>query len=88
MDYETVKISKVTRKCPACEDYAEKNSTTPPKIAVMACEGACSRGEVARRAANMVANRLARDETVRICLWAVRSRKIMASGTWCGGRRR
>jgi uncharacterized metal-binding protein len=68
MEYETVKIAKVTGKCPACEDYAEKNSTTPPKIAVMACEGACSRGEVARRAANMVAHRLARDETVRICL--------------------
>nr|WP_321506659.1 putative zinc-binding protein [uncultured Methanoregula sp.] len=68
MDYETIKIANVTGKCPVCEDYAEKNSTTPPKIAVMACEGACSRGEVARRAANMVAHRLARDETVRICL--------------------
>lgn len=68
MDYETIRIGKVTGKCPACEDYAEKNSTTLPKIAVMACEGACSRGEVARRAANMVAHRLARDETVRICL--------------------
>jgi uncharacterized metal-binding protein len=68
MEYETIKIAKVTGKCPACEDYAAKNSTTPPKIAVMACEGACSRGEVARRAANMVAYRLARDETVRICL--------------------
>jgi uncharacterized metal-binding protein len=68
MDYETIKITKVIGKCPACEDYADKNSTTPPKIAVMACEGACSRGEVARRAANMVAHRLARDETVRICL--------------------
>ncbi len=68
MDYETIRIAKVTGKCPACEDYAEKNSTNPPKIVVMACEGACSRGEVARRAANMVAHRLARDETVRICL--------------------
>jgi uncharacterized metal-binding protein len=68
MDYETVKIAKVTGKCPACEDYAEMNSTTPPKIAVMACEGACARGEVARRAANMVAHRLAREGTVRICL--------------------
>jgi uncharacterized metal-binding protein len=65
---ETVRIAKVTGKCPACEDYAKENSTTPPKIAVMACEGACARGEVARRAANMVAHRLARDETVRICL--------------------
>ena len=44
MEYETVKIAKVTGKCPACEDYAEKNSTTPPKIAVMACEGACATG--------------------------------------------
>jgi uncharacterized metal-binding protein len=68
MDYETIRIAKVTGKCPACEDYATKNSTTPPKIAVMACEGACSRGEVAHRAANLVAHRLAREETVRICL--------------------
>ncbi|HNX16770.1 MAG TPA: putative zinc-binding protein [Methanoregula sp.] len=68
MEYETARIAKVTGKCPACEQYAEQNSTAPPKIAVMACEGACARGEVARRAANMVAHRLARDTTVRICL--------------------
>ncbi|MDV2481934.1 hypothetical protein F8E02_07900 [Methanoculleus sp. Wushi-C6] len=68
MDYEIAKIAKVAGKCAACEEYAEKNATTPPKIAVMACEGACARGEVARRAANLVAHRLARDETVRICL--------------------
>lgn len=68
MEYEIAKITKVTEKCPACEEYAEKNATTPPKIAVMACEGACAKGEVARRAANMVAHRLAREETVRICL--------------------
>src|SRR5512133_581522 len=68
MEYENARIASVTGKCPACEAYADRNSTTPPKIAVMACEGACARGEVARRAANMVAHRLARDETVRICL--------------------
>jgi uncharacterized metal-binding protein len=68
MEYEIAKIAKVTGKCPACEEYAEKNATSPPKIAVMACEGACAKGEVARRAANIVAHRLARDETVRICL--------------------
>lgn len=68
MDYENISIAKVTGKCPACEEYAARNSTTPPKIAVMACEGACARGEVARRAANLVAHRLARDATVRICL--------------------
>ena len=59
---------KVTEKCPACEDFAAKNSTTSSNIAVMACEGACARGEVARRAANLVAHRFSRDETVRICL--------------------
>lgn len=68
MDCETVRIEKVAGKCPACEDYAGRNSTTPAKIAVMACEGACARGEVARRAANLVAHRLAPEETVRICL--------------------
>ena len=68
MEYETVRIAKMAGTCPACESYAEKNSTTPPKIAVMSCEGACARGEVARRAANMVSHRLARDSTVRICL--------------------
>ena len=68
MDCETVRIEKVVGKCPACEDYAERNSTAPAKIAVVACEGACARGEVARRAANLVAHRLAPEETVRICL--------------------
>ncbi len=68
MDYETIKIEKVEKTCPACEEYAEKHSTNPPKIAVMACEGACAKGEVARLAANLVAYRLARENTVRICL--------------------
>ena len=68
MEYEIAKIPKVTGYCPACEEYAEQHSTNPPKIAVMACEGCCAKGEVARRAATMVAQRLARDETVRICL--------------------
>lgn len=68
MDSETIRIEKVVGKCPACEDYAAKNATTPAKVAVMACEGACARGEVARRAANLVAHRLAPEETVRICL--------------------
>jgi uncharacterized metal-binding protein len=68
MNYETIKIEKVEKACPACEEYAEKYSTTLPRVAVMACEGACAKGEVARRAANLVAHRLARDETVRICL--------------------
>ena len=66
--YETIKIEKVEKSCPACEDYSDENSTNPPKIAVMACEGACAKGEVARLAANIVAHKLAQENTVRICL--------------------
>ncbi|ACL16517.1 putative zinc-binding protein [Methanosphaerula palustris] len=68
MEFEIVKIAKMIGKCPTCEEYAEKNATTPPKITVMACEGACAKGEVPRRVANIIAHRLSRDETVRICL--------------------
>lgn len=68
MNYETIKIEKVEKACPACEEYAEKHSTNPPKIAIMSCEGACAKGEVARMAANLIAHQLARENTVRICL--------------------
>jgi uncharacterized metal-binding protein len=34
----------------------------------MSCEGACLRGEVARRAANILCHSLAPEKTVRICL--------------------
>jgi len=66
--YETIKIENVERSCPACEEYSNENSTNPPRIAVMACEGACAKGEVAGQAANIVAHKLARENTVRICL--------------------
>lgn len=66
--YETIKIEKAEKSCLACEEYAKEHSTNTPKIAVMACEGACAKGEVARLAANIVAHKLARENTVRICL--------------------
>lgn len=68
MEFETIQIKKIEGACGLCEEYSEKNSTTPPKIAILSCEGACARGEVARRAANLIAHSLAKDETVRICL--------------------
>jgi len=68
MEYETIQIRKIEGACGLCEEYSEKNSTTPPKIAVLSCEGACARGEVSRRAANLIAHHLAKEETVRICL--------------------
>lgn len=70
MDYESVKIEKNDISCKLCEAYVMKNLTTPPKIAVVACEGACSKGEIARLAANLVTFQLARESTVRICLGA------------------
>lgn len=66
--YEEIKIEKVDGYCSLCEDYAKKNSTNPTKIAIMSCEGACARGEVSRRAANLITHKLAKENTVRICL--------------------
>ncbi|MDD5465038.1 MAG: putative zinc-binding protein [Candidatus Omnitrophica bacterium] len=65
-EYETVKIAKTDNVCPMCEDYAKKQASKP--IAVICCEGACLRGEVARQAANLICNWLAPEKTVRICL--------------------
>jgi len=66
--YEEIKIAKVDGYCDRCEGYAQKNMTTPTKIAIMSCEGGCSRGEVSRRAANLIAHKLSPEKTVRICL--------------------
>jgi len=65
-EYEAVKVAKTDNVCPMCEDYAKKHSAKP--IAVICCEGACLRGEVARQAANLICNSLAPEKTVRICL--------------------
>jgi len=65
-DYETIRIEKTSNVCPMCEDYAKKQASKP--VAIMSCEGACLRGEVARRAANLICHSLAPEKTVRICL--------------------
>ncbi len=65
-DHETVRIEKTRNVCPMCEDYAKKQASKP--VAVISCEGACLRGEVARRAANLICHSLAPEKTVRICL--------------------
>jgi len=64
--YEVVRIEKAKNNCPLCDDYAERQKTKP--VAVMCCEGACLRGEVARQAANILCHSLAPEKTVRICL--------------------
>jgi len=65
-EYETIRIEKTKNTCPMCEDYAKKQASKP--VAVMCCEGACLRGEVARQAANLICHSLAPEKTVRICL--------------------
>lgn len=56
------------RICPEGARYVEKILAGPPRKAIMACEGGCIKGEVARVAANILAYQLERDSAVRICL--------------------
>lgn len=64
--YETVRIEKAKGNCTLCDEYAEKQRAKP--VAVICCEGACLRGEVARQAANILCHELAPGKTVRVCL--------------------
>ena len=63
---EVIHLEKTRNVCPMCEDYAARQASK--HVAVMCCEGACLRGEVARQAANLLCHSLALDQTVRICL--------------------
>ncbi len=64
--YEVIQLEQTRHVCPMCEDYAARHASKP--VAVLSCEGACLRGEVARQAANLLCHALAPDRTVRICL--------------------
>jgi uncharacterized metal-binding protein len=66
VEYETVKIEKTDKVCLLCEDYAKRQASKA--VVVMCCEGGCLRGEVARRAANMLCFELAPEKTARLCL--------------------
>jgi uncharacterized metal-binding protein len=63
----TIHVRLTDQRCELGDAYAQKHWTIPPKIAVLSCEGMCLRGEVARRAANLIAYELAPDRTVRVC---------------------
>ncbi len=63
----TIQVRLTDQRCDLGDAYAQKHWTTPPKIAVLSCEGMCLRGEVARRAANLIAHELEPDRTVRVC---------------------
>lgn len=66
VEYETVQVEKTKKVCPLCEDYARRQASKP--VVVMSCEGGCLRGEVARRAANVLCFELAPEKTARLCL--------------------
>ncbi len=68
---KTIAIEEAPFCCPLAKGYVEKHSTTPPKIPVIACEGSCLRGEVARQAANRVTYKLVPEKTVRICFQGI-----------------
>lgn len=63
----TLNVQVLNRGCAAGDAYAAKHDGGEPKAAVVSCEGACIKGEVARRAANLVAHDLAPERAVRIC---------------------
>jgi len=54
----SIDVSEVSGVCPAGEDYAGQQ-ITEKKTPVLACEGPCIRGEIARLAANSVAGEAA-----------------------------
>jgi len=65
-DYEIVRIAKTKVHCGLCDEYAARERYKP--IVVMACEGACLRGELARLTANLLCDELVAGKTARLCL--------------------
>ncbi len=63
---EIIRLPKTKVECSACEAYSAAQASKP--IVVMCCEGGCSRGEIARRTANLVCFKIAPDKTARLCL--------------------
>jgi len=63
---EVIQIEKPRNTCKLCEEYAAQQAHKP--IAVLCCEGACLRGEIARRAADVLCRELAPERTARIRL--------------------
>ncbi|MCL5958833.1 MAG: putative zinc-binding protein, partial [Chloroflexi bacterium] len=63
----TIQVRLTDETCELGDGYARKHLTSPAKTAVLACEGMCLRGDVARRAANLIAHELAPEKTVRVC---------------------
>lgn len=64
--HEIVRLEKAKNVCLLCEEYAKREQAK--LVAVICCEGACLRGEIARRTANLLCHELLPEQTARICL--------------------
>lgn len=71
MSTKTITFEDAPFYCPLAKNYVAKHMTTPSKIPIISCEGSCLRGEIARRAANIIAYKIAPGKTVRICFQGV-----------------
>ena len=67
-NYEIIKIIKTSKTCSVCEKFAVEKLDSKTPIAILSCEGACSRGEVSRQAANLICFSMLPETTSRICL--------------------
>ncbi len=65
-EIELIRLPKTKVSCSACETYSTSQASKP--VVIMCCEGGCSRGEIARRAANLLCFKIAPDKTARLCL--------------------
>ncbi|MDI6793600.1 MAG: putative zinc-binding protein [bacterium] len=68
---KTLTIEEPGFSCSLAKEYVKKHVATPPKMPVVACEGSCLRGEIARRAANFITYKLSPETTVRICFQGI-----------------
>lgn len=67
-EYETIRLEKTKVACGLCETYSSQKLENKDLVAVMSCDGACLRGEVARRAANKICFEMHPEHTARVCL--------------------
>ena len=67
-DFEVVKIEKTKNVCPMCEEFAKEQIEKKTPVAILSCEGACLRGEIARQVANLICFKFFPEKTARICL--------------------
>ena len=70
---EVIHVEKPQNSCKLCDEYAVRHASKP--MAVICCEGACLRGEIARRAADILCRDLAPEHTARICLGGAFTKK-------------